>query len=772
MKFGLGQPVPRREDPRLLRGGGQYTGDINLPGQLHGIIVRSPYAHARILSIDTSVASASPGVVAVYTGTDVAADGLGDLPTFAPKLVPLKRPGGEPLFVPRNRALALDKVAFVGDSVAFVVAQSIDEARDAAELVEVDYEPLPANADTALALTSKAVWDDCPDNICFSFETGDESAVKAAFARAHHISRVELPITRLSVNAMEPRAALGEYDRYDERYTLHCGNQFPHDLREWIAQFVLGIPPSNLRVISPDMGGSFGLRSHIFAEIALVLWTSKKLGRPVKWQGDRSEGLQEDHARDTTLSAALALDENGIFTGLEVRGTANMGAYLSNFGPLPAFGNLSGIAGTYLTPAIHAEILSVFTNTAPVHPYRGAGRPEATYAIEQVIDKAAAELGIDRAEIRRKNLIPASAMPYQTPLSYCYDCGEFERNMDAALSRSSYDQFEARRAAAKANGKLLGLGIANAIEQAAGMFDEGAEIRFDSHGNATLLMGVHSHGQGHATVFRQLVSERLGVDIDRIQYVQGDTDKVAYGHGTGGSRAAGLAGSALFGATTRIIDKGKAIAAHALEAALVDIEFSDGQFAVAGTDRTLSLDDVARIANTIRALPPGMDSGLQAFATFTPPGPTYPNACHICEVMIDPQTGVIEMTGYWAVEDVGNVMNPMLLHGQLHGGIVQGIGQILLEQVVFDDEAQLLSGSFMDYAMPRADDVINFDIASQPVPTEKNPLGVKGVGEAGTVGALTACMSAVQDALASAKAPPIDMPATPERVWRALNQCA
>jgi len=771
-RFGLGQSVLRSEDPRLLRGGGQYTDDLNLPGQAHGALIRSPHAHARIGDIDVAAARAMQGVLAVYTGADIAALGLGSLPTFAPQLVPLHRPDGSPIHVPEHPVLAVDKVAFVGDPVAFVVAETAAQARTAAEQVDIDYEVLPAVAVAQMAADGPAVWDECRDNICFEFKSGDEAAVARAMSAAHHVAHVSIPISRLSVNAMEPRGALGEYDPYDQIYTLRSGNQFPHDLRNWIADFVLNIPHSNLRIISPDMGGSFGLRSNVFSELVMVLVAAKDLGRPVKWLGERAEGLMEDHARDIEMDVSLALDADARFTALDVQGVANMGAYLSIFGPLPAFGNVSGVAGTYTTPAIAVRIRSMFTHTAPVHPYRGAGRPEATLAIEYVIDQAARELGLDRAMLRRRNLIPAEAMPYQTPLSYNYDCGDFEANLDAALSLCEYATVEERRATARAEGKLLGLGITSAVEQAAGMFDEGAEIKLDAQGTATLFIGVHSHGQGHATVFRQVIADKLGLAPENIRYVQGDTELVRYGHGTGGSRASGLAGSALALAADKVIEKGRRIAAHMLEAASDDIEFSAGEFVVAGTDRRVSLNDVSRTAHTLRALPADMDSGLQGFATFTPPGPTFPNACHICECLLDPETGVMEFTNYWAAEDVGTVMNPMLLKGQLHGGIVQGLGQVWAEQVVYDESSQLLTGSFMDYAMPRAADFPGFEIVSNPVPTEKNPLGIKGVGEAGTVGALAAGMSAVMDALAQAGVESFVMPATPERVWRALQQVA
>lgn len=771
-RFGLGQSVPRSEDPRFLRGGARYTDDLNLPGQAHGVLVRSPHAHARMLSIDTAAAKALPGVLAIYTGADFVGTGLGSLPTFAPQLVALQRPDGAPIFVPEHPVLAVDKVAFVGDPVAFVVAQTAALARAAAEQIDIDYEVLSAVCEARAAQGGPRVWDECADNICFEFNAGDTLAVARAMSAAHHVAHVSIPISRLSVNAMEPRAALGEYDPYDQIFTLRSGNQFPHDLRNWIADFVLKIPHSNLRIVSPDMGGSFGLRSNVFSELVMVLVAAKDLGRPVKWLGERAEGLMEDHARDIELDVSLALDAEARFTALDVKGIANMGAYLSIFGPLPAFGNVGGVAGTYTTPAIAVSIRSLFTHTAPVHPYRGAGRPEATLAIEYVIDQAARDLDLDRAWLRRKNLIPAAAMPYQTPLSYNYDCGDFEANLDAALNMSGYATAKARQAAARADGKLLGVGITSAVEQAAGMFDEGAEIKLDAQGTATLFLGVHSHGQGHATVFRQVIADKLGLAPHNIRYVQGDTELVRYGHGTGGSRASALAGSALVLAADKVIEKGRRIAAHMLEAASDDIEFSAGEFVVAGTDRRVSLSEVSRTAHTVRALPADMDSGLQGFATFTPPGPTFPNACHICECLLDPQTGFMEFTNYWAAEDVGTVMNPMLLKGQLHGGIVQGLGQVLSEQVVYDESSQLLTGSFMDYAMPRAADFPDFEIVSNPVPTSKNPLGIKGVGEAGTVGALAAGMSAVMDALAQAGVESFVMPATPERVWRALQQVA
>ena len=771
MRFALGQSAPRVEDLRLLRGGGRYTDDINLQGQAYAYMLRSPYSHARIRSIDTSEAAAMPGVIKVYTGTEIAAAGLGRMPCLAAKLLPLTRPDGSPMYEPKRLALSEDKVAFVGDYVAFVVAETRAQARDAADLIEVDYEELDpvVEIQDALAATPTAIWDDCSDNICFRMDVGDKAATDTAFANAHHVSRVEIPFARVAINPLEPRAAIGEYDRFEDRYTLHSGNQFPHDLRAWMAQSVLNIPESKLRIISPDMGGSFGLRSSCFPELTLVLWAAKQLERPVKWINERSDGILEEHARDFHMAVELALDENGTFLGLRIEKSASVGAYLNNFGPLPAFGNLGGIAGVYTTPAISATITGVFTNAAPTSPYRGAGRPEATLAIEQVIDLAAREMGIDRIELRRRNIIPPDAFSYQTALTYNYDSGEFERNMDRALEMADAAGFEARRAQSQSEGKLRGLGMANAIEQAAGMFDEGGEIRFDQEGHITVFMGTHAHGQGHETVFKQLLSEKLGLEFEQIRYVQGDTDMVNYGHGTGGSRVSGLGGAALLGAAEKVIEKGRRITAHNLEAAEVDIEFSAGRFAVAGTDRGLDMKEVAALAFQPATLPPGMESGLNGFDTFKSPGPTFPNACHVSEVEIDPETGVVTVLRYLAVDDVGTVMNPLLLKGQLHGGIVQGIAQILGERIVMDESGQVLTGSFMDYHMPRADEYPSFEIESHIVPSPRNPLGIKGAGEAGTVGAVACLASAIHDALAPLGISSIDFPATPERIWQAVK---
>ena len=771
MKFALGQSAPRVEDLRLLQGGGRYTDDINLQGEAASYILRAPYAHARILSIDTKEALKLTGVIAIYTGEDIEAAGIGGSPCFASKLVPLRRPDGSSMYEPKRAALVRDKVAFVGDYVAFVVSETRAQAKEAAELIEVKYSELPSIIEIkdALAKGAPAIWQGCPDNICFKFEQGDKASTYAAFENAHHISRVELPLVRVAINPMEPRAAIGDYDRFEDRYTLYSGNQFPHDIRSWMAHYVLKVPESKIRIISPDMGGSFGLRSNCFPELTLVMWAAKQLGRPVKWVNERSEALLEEHARDFFMIVELALDKEGKFLGLRVQNQASVGAYLNIFGPLPAFGNLGGIAGVYKIPTIFGEVTGVFTNSGPTSPYRGAGRPEATLAIEQVIDIAAQEMKIDRVEMRRKSIISTNEFPYQTALNYNYDCGEFERNMDRALELAKAKNFKERRAISEAKGKLRGLGVINSIEQAVGMFDEGGEIRFDQEGYVTVLMGTHAHGQGHETIFRQLLSEKLGLEFEQIRYVQGDTDLIAYGHGTGGSRVSGLGSAALIGAANKIIKKGSRIAAHNLETAEVDIEFSEGRFAIIGTDRGLDLTEIAALAFQPAMLPVGMESGLNGFDTFKSPMPTFPNACHISEIEIDPETGTVAVVSYSAVDDVGTVMNPKLLKGQLHGGIVQGIAQIIGEQIIMDDSGQVLTGSFMDYYMPRADEFPSFEIETHVVPSPRNPLGIKGAGEAGTVGAVACLASAILDALFSAGKKGIDFPATPEKIWRALQ---
>ena len=769
-QFAISQSVPREEDPRLLKGLGRYLDDITLPQQSYACVVRSPHAHARIVSIDTSAAAAAPGVLAVLTGADYAADGLGGLPCEVPR----KRRDGSPMYRPPHPALVADRVRLVGDYVALVVAETVAQARDAVELVEVDYAPLPALSRTADALDPDAprLWDDLPDNEGWYEEVGNKDATDAAFAKADRVIKQRFEISRVSANTMEPRGCLGDYDPHSDRYTIYTGLQNPHQLRQQLADEIFHLPETQFRVVADDIGGSFGMRGGTYHELPLVLWASRKVGRPVKWVCERSEGfVSDDHARDNVSDVELAVTEDGKFLGMRIRTLANMGAYLSIRGPHPPVGNLGTLAGPYTTEAIHVSVSGVFTNTNCTGPYRGAGRPEAAYVIERMVELAAAELGIDSVEIRRRNYIPPDAMPYKTGLTFTYDCGEFEANMDAALDMIAFDGFAARKADSEARGKLRGFGLSNTIEQAAGPNVETAEVRFDATGTISLLMGTISQGQGHDTTYKQILCDKLGIDSDMIRVFEGDTDRVTFGRGTFGSRSAATGGTAIVLAADKVIDKGKRIAAHILEAADADIEFRAGKFAVAGTDRSVDLVEVAKTAYLPPKLPPEIEPGLDETAQFFPRVPNFPNGCHVCEVEVDPETGTVDVLSYAVVDDVGTVINPLLLKGQIHGGIAMGLGQALMERIVFDDDSgQLVSGSFMDYCMPRADDMSAIDVLSRPVPTETNPLGAKGAGEAGTVGALPAVMNAVINALAPFGIKHLEMPATPEIVWRALQE--
>jgi carbon-monoxide dehydrogenase large subunit len=772
-EYRIGASVPRVEDLRFIRGLGRYTDDIDLPRAAHMVVVRSPHAAARIRSIDPTEALAVPGVLAVFTGADVAADGLGTLQTSVER----PRPDG-PMPRPPYPILAIEDVHFAGDAVAIVVAETRAAAQDGADLVMVDYEDRPSVTDAAEALKpgAPAVWPQhAPDNVCFVFQQGNRAATDAAFEQAHHISKLDFRITRLSANPLEPRNALGHYDPAEGRYTLYAGTQVPHRLRAELAENTFFIPTSRLRVVSPDVGGAFGMKGSVFPEYALVLWASRRLGRPVRWTATRSESFLSDyHARDNISTVELALDENGIFLGLRVRTIASLGAYLGLNTPHPSTNNLGGLAGTYRTPHIHAEVTGVFTNTQSQAPYRGAGRPEATYAIERVIDIAADELGIDRVDLRRRNLIPVDAMPFKTGLVFTYDSGEFEKNMDLALEAADWAGFPARRAESAKRGRLRGIGIANAIEIAGGPFknpnDEAAEIRFDPSGDVTVVMGTHNHGQGHETAFRQIAASVLGLSPDRVRVLFGDTDVVGHGRGTFGSRSMMSGGGAFVRAAEKVIARGKSIAAHILEAGEEDIVFADGRFEIAGTDRFLRIEDIAKASYVADKLPAGSEFGISAQATVRPGEASFPNGCHICELEIEEETGNVEVVSYVVVDDVGRVINPLLLKGQIHGGVAQGLGQALLEYIEYDaGSGQMITGSFMDYAMPRADNLPSMVVVSNEVPAPTNPLGVKGAGEAGTVGSLSAIMNAVVDALRPYGVTHLDMPATPARVWSAIQ---
>jgi carbon-monoxide dehydrogenase large subunit len=767
-KFGIGQSVTRFEDRRLLRGGGRYNGDVNLPGQTHAVLVRSVHAHARVLAIDTSATLKAPGVVAVFTGADLARDKLGTMRMTLTR----KRPDGSPMFALPHRGLTQERVRYVGDPLAMVIAETQAQAEDAAELVRIDYDPLPSVTATAETVQGAPVWDECPDNISNVFEAGDRAATDTALAQAPRVVRRRYVITRVHAQYLEPRSALGAWDPAEERYTLHADVQYPHRVRNALATNIFQIPEHQIRVIAGDVGGGFGTKGWQYPEHRLVLWAARKLGRPVKWECTRREAIPADeHARDNITEAELGLDGDGRFLGLRVRTLANVGAYISSDRNLLAtFANVPTLVGVYRFPAAHVEVLSVLSNTNPTAPYRGAGRPEATYVVERLIDDAARELGLDRVELRRRNLIPPSAMPHRNPLGVTYDCGDFPASMDKALEAADVAGFAARRQAAQARGRLRGLAVINAIERAAGPQPEFAEIRFNPGGTATLFMGTKNQGQGHETTFKQILHERLGIDPADVRYVDGDTDRVGFGMGSMGSRSTVIGGTAVWLAADKVIAKGRKIAARLLEAGEADVAFADGRFTVVGTDRSVVLRDVARAAFQPAQLPKGLEPGLYETGTFVPSNDTWPNGCHVCEVEVDPDTGAVVLDRYAIVDDVGTVINPLTLEGQIHGGVAQGVGQALMEQVVYDRESgQLLSTSLMEYAIPRAEDLCEIHTESNPVPTTLNPLGAKGAGEAGTVGALPAVMGAVVDALAPLGVPGLDMPATPERVWQAIQ---
>ena len=770
--FEIGASVPRIEDQRFLRGLGRYVDDIRFPGESHMVVVRSPHAAARISNIDTRAAALIDGVLAVLTGADAEADGLGPNRTSVHR----KQRDGSPMVEPPYRILCLDRARFAGDAVAIVVAETLAIAQEAAEAVVIDYQAMPAVTDVVDAVKPQApaVWPDVSDNVSFVFSLGDRDAVDAAFAKAHNISTLDFRITRVSANSIEPRNAVALYDPADARYTLYAATQIPHKIRSEIASNTLQIPETQLRIVSPDVGGAFGMKGSPYPEYSLALWAARRVQRPVRWTATRGESLLSDyHARDNVTTAQLALSESGEFLALRVRTLANLGAYLSFNTPHPPTNNLGGLAGVYRTPHIHVEVQGVYTHTQPTAPYRGAGRPEATFTIERMIDLAAREMGVDRVELRRRNLIRKEQMPFKTGLVFTYDSGDFKKNIDLALHAADWDGFEARRAEARKRNRLRGISLVHPIEISGGPFrnpnEEGAEIRFDSNGDVTLLMGTHNHGQGHETVFRQIIASFLGVDPVRVRVSAGDTDVVRHGRGTFGSRSVMSGGSALRRAADIIIERAKSLAAFHLEADASDLEFFQGEFRVSGTDRAVRIEELARLSYRIGALPPGSDYGLAAGAVVVPEEATFPNGCHICEVEIDPDTGQLEIINYVVVDDVGTVINPLLVKGQIHGGLAQGIGQAVQEAVVYDEGGQMLSGSFMDYAMPRARLMPPIKVISNEVPTTKNVLGAKGAGEAGTVGSLVGVTNAVVDALRPAGVTDIAMPLTSARIWQSLR---
>ncbi|HWL06266.1 MAG TPA: xanthine dehydrogenase family protein molybdopterin-binding subunit [Xanthobacteraceae bacterium] len=769
-KFGIGQAVRRVEDQRFLTGQGRYVDDISLPRMAHGVPVLSPHAHARIRRIDISAAQAAPGVLCVLTGADAVADHLG---AFTSHLMPedVGAPKGHRTFQP---VLVADRVRVVGDRVAYVVAETQAQARDAADLVEVDYEPLPAVVDVEDAAKADApkLWDDNPNgNVAFQLMFGNKETTDAAFARAKHVVKLRVANNRISPNAMEPRVAIGDYSAGDDSYTLYTGSQNPHGVRMEMSH-IFHCSEAQIRVISPDVGGGFGLKGGAFPDDALVLWASKKLGRPVKWLATRSESILTDHhGREMVHYGELALDENGKILGLRAETFFQCGAYFIGAVLAPAAFSQRFMPEAYDIQNLHVSLKGLFTNTVQIGPYRGAGRPEAAYFMERLIEHAATSIGMDPAEIRRRNLIAPEQLPYTTPTFWTYDSGNFGHILDRCLETSDWKGYAARKANSEKAGKLRGRAVSFYIEQG-GVFNERMDLRFDPSGSVTILAGTHSHGQGHATVFAQLVHEMLGIDFDKIRFVQGDTGQVAMGRGTYGARSSVCGGNALKNAAETIIEKARPMAAALMETAEADLEFKDGAFRVVGTDKTIGLPDVAKAFYApMGPLTEKLGVGLEAAGNYSLDVPNHPNGSHVCEVEIDPETGMVEVDRYFIVDDVGRALNPMIIRGQIHGGVAQGIGQALLENVVYDrDSGQMVTGSFMDYGMPRAAMFTPFEAELEEVPSKTNPLGVKGIGESGTIGGPPTVINAVIDALRPLGVTDIDMPATPGRVWEAIRR--
>jgi len=765
-KFAIGQPVSRKEDPALLRGEGRYSDDLTLPGQLHAVMVRSRHAHGLLRGVDTAEAQAMPGVVGVYTAADLREGGIGLMPASAGK-----NRDGSATPRPPQTALAETKVRFVGDPVAFVVAETAKQARDAAEAVLLDIDPLPAVTDArAAAPGAPLLHDDAPGNLAMDYHHGDSAAVQAAFAAAAHVTKLRISNSRIVVSAMEPRSALGDYDVAAGRYTLRLGCQGVFGMRAALKN-VLGVPLERIRVLTGNVGGSFGMKASVYPEYPCLLHAARVLGRPVKWTDERSESfLSDSHGRGHEVDAALALDAEGRFLAIRVEVFGNLGAYLSNATTLPATGNtMKNMVGVYATPLIEVSSKCVFTNTTPVGPYRGAGRPEGNYYMERLVDTAAAEMGIDRVELRRRNHIQPGQMPYNAPSGMAYDSGDFSAILDEALAMADWDGFPARRAESRRRGKLRGRGIGQYLEVTAPPTQEMGGIRFEPDGTVTIITGTLDYGQGHASPFAQVLCDRLGIPFDRVRLLQGDSDALIAGGGTGGSKSMMASGAAIVEASALCIEQGRRIAAHALEAAEADIEFERGRFVIAGTDRGVGIMELAEQLRAGMALPPGLPATLDVQHIHEAAPSAFPNGCHVAEIEVDPETGITEVVRYNMVNDFGVLINPMLVEGQAHGGIVQGIGQALMEATAYDGDGQLMTGSFMDYALPHASDAPPFAFQSHPVPARTNALGVKGCGEAGCAGALPAVMNALADALSDAGVRHIDMPATPQRVWAAIE---
>jgi carbon-monoxide dehydrogenase large subunit len=765
-RFAIGQPVPRSEDPILLRGAGKYSDDWNLPSQAYCWIVRSPYAHGIIRGIDTAAARALPGVLAVYTAADLAAGGIGPLPARQV----MNNRDGTPMLQPVRHALATDRVRHVGEAVAAVIGETLAAAKDGAEAVALDIEPLPAvtEPERADAPDAPLLYDDVPGNVGLDFHFGDSEAVGAAFARAAHVTKLMLRNNRVVVNPIEPRAALAEYDAATQRFTIQVGNQGVFGFRNYIAS-VLGVGRDKVRVITDRVGGSFGMKQPNMSEYYCILHAARELGRPVKWTDERSGSFVSDtHGRDHQMTAELALDREGNFLAVRLTGYGNLGATYGAPGPSTRNAQRNTL-GVYRTPLIEVNTKCVFTNTTPVGAYRGAGRPEANYYMERLVDTAAREIGIDRVELRRRNHIRPEDMPYKAPNGTTYDSGDFTNLLNKALALADWDGFPARQAESRARGKLRGRGISDYLELTGPPGREMGGIRFEANGDVTIVTGTLDYGQGHWTPFAQVLASRLGIPFRRIRLVQGDSDQLIAGGGTGGSKSLIVSGNAIVRAAEKVIENGKQIAAHVLEAAAADIEFREGRFIIAGTDRAIGLIELAARIRAGLPLPSDLPQSLDVADIYDGPPSAFPNGCHIAEIEVDPDTGMTEVVKYTFVNDFGVVINPLLVDGQAHGGIVQGIGQALRECTVYDADGQLLSGSYMDYAMPRAEDAPLFRHASHPVPARTNPLGAKGCGEAGCAGALPSVMNALVDALSEYGIRHIDMPATPERVWRAIR---
>jgi len=775
----IGRAVERREDYRFLTGQGQYTDDIVLPQQSYAFFLRSPHAHAKIKSINTAAAEKAPGVLGILTGKDTA--GIGGLPCGWL----ITSTDGTPMKEPRHSVLAEGKVRYVGDQVAMIVAETLAQAKAAAELIEVDYDVLPAVVDTGTAAKAKtAVHDEAPNNVCYTWALGDKAAVDAVFAKAAHVTKLDFINNRLVPNAIEPRAANAMYSRADDSYTLYVASQNPHVERLLMTAFVLGLPEHKVRVVAPDVGGGFGSKIYLYAEETAMVFAAKRIGRPIKWTAERGESFLTDaHGRDHVTHAELALDKDGKFLALKAETTANLGAYLSTFAScIPTILHATLLAGQYTTPMIYCQVQAVFTNTTPVDAYRGAGRPEATYLLERIVELAAREMKIHPAELRRRNFI--RSFPYATPVGLTYDTGDYEATLNRVMEIADVKNFQARKDASAKNGLLRGIGyscyieacgiapsnIAGALGARAGLFEAG-EVRVHPTGKVTIFTGSHSHGQGHETTFAQVVADRLGIGLDDVDIQHGDTGKILFGMGTYGSRSLAVGGTAIIKAVDKVIAKGKKIAAHLLEASDTDIEFSNGEFRVAGTDRKKAFAEIALTAYVPHNYPlDKLEPGLNENAFYDPTNFTYPAGSYVCEVEVDPVTGVVKVDRFAACDDFGNVVNPMIVDGQVHGGLAQGIGQALIEGCAYNEDGQLVTGTFMDYALPRADNFCHFNVeTAKGTPCTHNPLGVKGCGEAGAIGSPPAVINAIVDALSQYGIRDVRMPATPYTVWKAIR---